>query len=209
MRQEPKKVHTTLKIYCTIALSDETVSSLHLGRVAEWLNVPPWKGGIRKFRIEGSNPSPSARIRKAESFGFLPFLLLGSGRARLRRPSLNPPGVTLNLSKSGVSATVGRKGASVSVGKRGTYLNAGQPGTGIYSRTRLDKPAGRRRSAGKTNAEIEAPEQTDPVTESAAAPEAPARAPGGLESAVALLKCIALLAFIGLCLAGIWSLLAD
>ena len=128
------------------------------------------------------------------------------------------PGVTLNLSKSGVSATVGRKGASVSVGrkgasvsvgKRGTYLNAGLPGTGIYSRTRLDKPAGRRRSAGKTNAEIEAPEQTDPVTESAAAPEAPARAPGGLESAVALLKCIALLAFIGLCLAGIWSLLAD
>ena len=113
------------------------------------------------------------------------------------------PGVTLNLSKSGVSATVGRKGASVSVGKRGTYLNAGLPGTGIYSRTRLDKPAGRRRSAGKTNAEIEAPEQTDPVTESAA------RAPGGLESAVALLKCIALLAFIGLCLAGIWSLLAD
>lgn len=106
------------------------------------------------------------------------------------------PGVTLNLSKSGVSATVGRKGASVSVGKRGTYLNAGLPGTGIYSRTRLDKPAGRRRSAGKTNAEIEAP-------------EAPARAPGGLESAVALLKCIALLAFIGLCLAGIWSLLAD
>gem|GEM_PF-406857 len=126
------------------------------------------------------------------------------------------PGVTLNLSKSGVSATVGRKGASVSVGKRGTYLNAGLPGTGIYSRAaapptrpRLDKPAGRRRSAGKTNAEIEAPEQTDPVTESAAAPEAPARAPGGLESAVALLKCIALLAFIGLCLAGIWSLLAD
>ena len=118
------------------------------------------------------------------------------------------PGVTLNLSKSGVSATVGRKGASVSVGKRGTYLNAGLPGTGIYSRTRLDKPAGRRRSAGKTNAEIEAPEQTDPVTESAA-PEAPARASGGLESAVALLKCIALLAFIGLCLAGIWSLLAD
>ena len=110
------------------------------------------------------------------------------------------PGVTLNLSKSGVSATVG---------KRCTYLNAGLPGTGIYSRTRLDKPAGRRRSAGKTNAEIEAPEQTDPVTESAAAPEAPARAPGGLESAVALLKCIALLAFIGLCLAGIWSLLAD
>lgn len=52
------------------------------------------------------------------------------------------PGVTLNLSKSGVSATVGRKGASVSVGKRGTYLNAGLPGTGIYSRTRLDKPAG-------------------------------------------------------------------
>ena len=101
------------------------------------------------------------------------------------------PGVTLNLSKTGVSATVGRKGA------------------GIYSRTRLDKPAGRRRSAGKTNAEIEASEQTDPVTESAAAPEAPARAPGGLESAVALLKCIALLAFIGLCLAGIWSLLAD
>ena len=91
----------------------------------------------------------------------------------------------------------------------GTYLNAGLPGTGIYSRTRLDKPAGRRRSAGKTNAEIEASEQTDPVTESAAAPEAPARAPGGLESAVALLKCIALLAFIGLCLAGIWSLLAD
>lgn len=119
------------------------------------------------------------------------------------------PGVTLNLSKSGVSATVGRKGASVSLGKRGTYLNAGLPGTGIYSRTRLDKPAGRRRSAGKTNAEIEAPEQTDPVTESAAAPEAPARAPGGLEFAVALLKCIALLAFIGLCLAGIWSLLAD
>ncbi|MFR2199143.1 MAG: DUF4236 domain-containing protein [Sutterella wadsworthensis] len=117
------------------------------------------------------------------------------------------PGVTLNLSKSGVSATVGRKGASVSLGKRGTYLNAGLPGTGIYSRTRLDKPAGRRRSAGKTNAEIEAPEQTDPVTESAAAPEAPARA--GHESAVALLKCIALLAFIGLCLAGIWSLLAD
>ena len=38
------------------------------------------------------NSSPSARIRKAESFGFLPFLLLGSGRARLRRPSLNPPG---------------------------------------------------------------------------------------------------------------------
>ena len=85
------------------------------------------------------------------------------------------PGVTLNLSKSGVSATVGRKGASVSLGKRGTYLNAGLPGTGIYSRTRLDKPAGRRRSAGKTNAEIEAPEQTDPVTESAAAPEAPVR----------------------------------
>ena len=91
----------------------------------------------------------------------------------------------------------------------GPYHYAGQPGTGIYSRTRLDKPAGRRRSAGKANAEIEAPEQTDPVTESAAAPEAPARAPGGLESAVALLKCIALLAFIGLCLAGIWSLLAD
>lgn len=119
------------------------------------------------------------------------------------------PGVTLNLSKSGVSATVGRKGASVSVGKRGTYLNAGLPGTGIYSRTRLDKPAGRPRSAGKTNAEIEAPEQTDPVTESAAAPEAPARAPSGLESAVVLLKRIALLAFIGLYLAGIWSLLAD
>lgn len=32
------------------------------GRMAEWLIVPPWKGGIRKFRIEGSNPSPSARI---------------------------------------------------------------------------------------------------------------------------------------------------
>lgn len=29
--------------------------------MAEWLIVPPWKGGIRKFRIEGSNPSPSAR----------------------------------------------------------------------------------------------------------------------------------------------------
>ena len=35
--------------------------------MAEWLNVPPWKGGIRKFRIEGSNPSPSARIQKARS----------------------------------------------------------------------------------------------------------------------------------------------
>ena len=28
------------------------------------MNVPPWKGGIRKFRIEGSNPSPSAKIQK-------------------------------------------------------------------------------------------------------------------------------------------------
>ena len=46
----------------------------HHGRMAEWLKVPPWKGGIRVLRIEGSNPSPSARIQKAESVGFLPFL---------------------------------------------------------------------------------------------------------------------------------------
>ena len=72
------------------------------------------------------------------------------------------PGVTLNLSKSGVSATVGRKGASVSVGKRGTYLNAGQPGTGIYSRTRLDKPAGRRRSAGKATRRSKRPSRRIP-----------------------------------------------
>ena len=39
-----------------------THSRAHHGRMAEWLIVPPWKGGIRKFRIEGSNPSPSARI---------------------------------------------------------------------------------------------------------------------------------------------------
>ena len=38
-------------------------SRAHHGRMAEWLIVPPWKGGIRKFRIEGSNPSPSARIQ--------------------------------------------------------------------------------------------------------------------------------------------------
>ena len=37
-------------------------SRAHYGRMAEWLIVPPWKGGIRKFRIEGSNPSPSAKI---------------------------------------------------------------------------------------------------------------------------------------------------
>ena len=37
-------------------------SRAHHGRMAEWLIVPPWKGGIRKFRIEGSNPSPSAKI---------------------------------------------------------------------------------------------------------------------------------------------------
>ncbi len=38
-------------------------SRAHHGRMAEWLIVPPWKGGIRKFRIEGSNPSPSARFK--------------------------------------------------------------------------------------------------------------------------------------------------
>ena len=41
-----------------------THSRAHHGRMAEWLIVPPWKGGIRKFRIEGSNPSPSAKIQK-------------------------------------------------------------------------------------------------------------------------------------------------
>ena len=39
-----------------------THSRAHHGRMAEWLIVPPWKGGIRKFRIEGSNPSPSAIV---------------------------------------------------------------------------------------------------------------------------------------------------
>ncbi len=94
------------------------------------------------------------------------------------------PGVTLNLSKSGVSATIGRKGMSVSLGRRGAYLNAGIPGSGIYSRTRLDKASSCRtgKEATKTPAD-----------------------PG---SAVALLKCIALIAFIGLCLACIWRLLA-
>lgn len=38
------------------------------GRMAEWLIVPPWKGGIRKFRIEGSNPSPSARFKPPDGF---------------------------------------------------------------------------------------------------------------------------------------------
>lgn len=36
------------------------------GRMAEWLIVPPWKGGIRRFRIEGSNPSPSAKIHELD-----------------------------------------------------------------------------------------------------------------------------------------------
>ena len=31
------------------------------GRVAEWSNAPDSKSGIRLYRIEGSNPSPSAR----------------------------------------------------------------------------------------------------------------------------------------------------
>lgn len=43
-------------------------SRAHHGRMAEWLIVPPWKGGIRKFRIEGSNPSPSANDYKNCSF---------------------------------------------------------------------------------------------------------------------------------------------
>ena len=44
--------------------------------MAEWLIVPPWKGGIRKFRIEGSNPSPSARFKSDAvlcSIGFFIF----------------------------------------------------------------------------------------------------------------------------------------
>ena len=42
----------------------------HHGRMAEWLKVPPWKGGIRVLRIEGSNPSPSAKIQEAENDEF-------------------------------------------------------------------------------------------------------------------------------------------
>lgn len=53
-----------------------THSRAHHGRMAEWLIVPPWKGGIRKFRIEGSNPSPSARFKSDAvlcSIGFFIF----------------------------------------------------------------------------------------------------------------------------------------
>ena len=59
-----REIHTFSKICVYFVFSVPSHGNEHLGRVAEWLNVPPWKGGIRKFRIEGSNPSPSARIRE-------------------------------------------------------------------------------------------------------------------------------------------------
>ena len=113
------------------------------------------------------------------------------------------PGVTLNLSKSGVSATIGRKGMSVSLGRRGTYLNAGIPGSGIYSRTRLDKASSSRtgkEATGRTVSGVDARTSSPPSN--------PSKTPVDPGSAVALLKCIALIAFIGLCLACIWRLLA-
>lgn len=117
------------------------------------------------------------------------------------------PGVTLNLSKSGVSATIGRKGMSVSLGRRGAYLNAGIPGSGIYSRTRLDKASSRRKGKDATKT------QTDRTisgvdARTSSPPSNPSKTPADPGSAVALLKCIALIAFIGLCLACIWRLLA-
>lgn len=117
------------------------------------------------------------------------------------------PGVTLNLSKSGVSATIGRKGMSVSLGRRGTYLNAGIPSSGIYSRTRLDKASSCRK--GKETPRTQADETTS-VAEPRLSPppSSPSKTPFDPSSAVALLKCIALIAFIGLCLACTWRLLA-
>ncbi len=112
------------------------------------------------------------------------------------------PGVTLNLSKSGVSATIGRKGMSVSIGKRGAYLNAGLPGTGIYSRTRLDKASSSRRAKETPEAwadETASGNKTRPST---------TRSTPSWTPAVTFLKSIALMAFIGLCLAAIWPLLS-
>lgn len=50
------------------------------------------------------------------------------------------PGLTINLSKSSMSATIGLNGFNINIGKNGTYLNTGIPGTGIYDRTKLNKP---------------------------------------------------------------------
>ncbi len=72
-----------------------THSRAHHGRMAEWLIVPPWKGGIRKFRIEGSNPSPSAKSQSDAvscSIGFFIFF-----RIIKRSP---PHFVSLSLSRS-------------------------------------------------------------------------------------------------------------
>lgn len=63
-------------------------------------------------------------------------------KIRFRKRMKIAPGVTLNISRTGLSGTVGPRGLSMNVGKKGTYLNAGIPGTGLYTRTRLDRPAG-------------------------------------------------------------------
>lgn len=62
-------------------LTYHSASVVHLGRMAEWLIVPPWKGGIRKFRIEGSNPSPSAKYL----FSFLSRIRLFQARLSQHR----------------------------------------------------------------------------------------------------------------------------
>ena len=60
-----------------------THSRAHHGRMAEWLIVPPWKGGIRKFRIEGSNPSPSAKSQSDAVSCSIGFFICAPGSARV------------------------------------------------------------------------------------------------------------------------------
>ena len=71
-------------------------SRAHHGRMAEWLIVPPWKGGIRKFRIEGSNPSPSARTQTPKPLRLRGFSLFALSTRHIpefyfRRFRQNPP----------------------------------------------------------------------------------------------------------------------
>ena len=57
------------------------------------------------------------------------------------------PGVRVNVGLRGVSTSVGVRGASLTIGQRGTYANVGAPGTGLFYRSRIDGPTGRRTSS--------------------------------------------------------------
>ncbi len=59
---EPKFRRAPLDFHLSfVRMREFSVGHFPHGRVAEWSNAPDSKSGIRLYRIEGSNPSPSAR----------------------------------------------------------------------------------------------------------------------------------------------------